>query len=33
MFGGLGGFTVYSIFYFHLNLLEAEVEVIGLAPY
>lgn len=33
MFGGLDGFTFYSVFYLHLNLLEAEVEVIGLASY
>lgn len=33
MLGGLDGFTFYSVFYFHLNLLEAEVKVIGLASY
>lgn len=32
MLGGSGGFISYSVFYFHLNPLEAEVEVIGLAP-
>lgn len=30
MLGGLGGFTLHSVFYFHLNPWEAEVEVIGL---
>lgn len=29
MLGGLSGL----VFYFHVNLLEAEVEIIGLAPY
>lgn len=31
--GGLGGFTLYSVLYFHLNPLEAEVGVIGLVLY
>lgn len=33
MLGGLGGFTLYSVLYFHLNPLEAEVEVTGLVLY
>lgn len=30
---GLSGFTLYSVFYFHSDLSETEVEVIGLAPH
>lgn len=29
----LGGFTLYSIFYFHSDLSETEVEVIDLDPH
>lgn len=32
MLGRLGGFTLRSRFYFHVNLWEAEVEVTGLTP-
>lgn len=31
--GGLGGFTLYSVTYFHSDVLEAEFQIIDLDPY